>query len=78
VHVERDDVGDVRRIDVPERETLDFAVALGDQGAGTRQAEEPAQLCPGVCDPGLETDSVELPQPGNVSVGGGPDHHGKV
>jgi MOSC domain-containing protein YiiM len=75
MHVERDDVGHVRRRDVPEREALDSAVALGQQAPGARQLEEPAQLGPGVCDSGLETDSVELPQPWDVSADGRADHH---
>ena len=72
--VERDHVCDARLIDVPERETLDFAVALSDQAPGTRQLEEPAQLSAGVGDSGFEADSIELPQPRDVSVSGGADH----
>jgi MOSC domain-containing protein YiiM len=75
VHVERDDVGQIRGTRIAEREALDLAPALRDEASGARQVEEPAQLGPGVGDSGLEADPVELPETSNVRGDGASNPH---
>jgi len=75
VHVERDDVGQIRGTRIAERETLDLAPALRDEASGARQVEESAQLRPGVGDSGLEANPVELPETPKVRGDGASNPH---